>query len=817
MGALLWGELRRRWRSAAAIGVVLGIGFAAVLTAAAGALRTDTAFPRMLDATNAPQLLVSGANEDSVARQRLYDGLAEVRGVEQVAPFAGVGLVPMRVRHGAGTSMDACSNLAHDRRAWFAVGVPNVVEGRLPHPARSDEVLVTHSWADTFGARMGDELDLVRAGDGGVAGRITGDDGPVAHATVVGVGVLAAEVVPISDLDAVPRVIAGPAFLERHAPEDADRCYDGAFVVLARGALVDRVTADIDRMAEAAGGAFVQDLTGNYDEVRRAIQPQVTALWLFAAVAGLASLLVVGQLLGRQLRHSAGPAVPVWRALGVTKSQMKALVAAPSVVSAVIGTGVAVTGAVLLSSRFPIGPARLAETSRGLRGDWVHVGGGLLVALSAIAIGLATAVVMVEGGGRKVPVGRTARMTGLASKPAWILGLYLTADSGRGDRTVPTRSAIAGTALCIAAALSTVTFSRGLHELISEPTRYGRDWDVMIDASFGAVPVADVLDELGDDRSVAAIAGGRYGEVTVDGRRVPAVGLTDLVGTTFPALIEGRAPGRNDEIVLGKRSLAAVGGSVGDRVSVDTGAGPVDMTVVGTAAFPRLNHGSFSTLGLGVGAAMRAEAFPPKEVPDPSELPPDFDVDEFLGPDGHAYEFVTIRVRDRATAAERGAVVAAATRIRGPDLGVRMEQRPTAIDNYAAVSSTPAALAALLGFMAAATLAHLVVSVVRRRRRDLALCAALGMDRRQLSRAVVVQAVIVAGAALLVGLPLGVAGGRLAWTGFASDLGVGDQVRLPLGALALSVPAVTFGAVAVALVPAIVASRTPPVLDLRSE
>jgi hypothetical protein len=817
VGALLWGELRRRWRSAAAIGVVLGIGFAAVLTAAAGARRTDTAFPRMLDATNAPQLLISSANEDSVARQRLYDGLADVHGVEQVAPFSGVGLVPMRVQKGAGTSMDACSNLAHDRRAWFAVGVPNVVDGRLPHPDRSDEVLVTHSWAETFGSRPGDELDLVRSGEGGVAGRITGGDGPVARATVVGVGVLAAEVVPISDLDAVPRVVAGPAFLERHAPEDADRCYDGAFVVLAQGALIDGVTADIDSMAEPVGGAFVQDLTGNYDEVRRAIQPQVTALWLFAVVSALASLLVVGQLLGRQLRHTAGPSVPVWRALGVTKSQIRALVAAPSVVTAMVGTGVAVTAAVLLSSRFPIGPARLAETARGVRVDgWIHVGGGLLAAMTALAIGLATTALVVESGARKAPVGRTARMTAAASKPAWILGIYLTADSGRGDRTVPTRSAVAGTALCVAAALSTVTFSRGLHDLVSEPARYGRDWDVMLDASFGAVPVADVLDELGDDRSVAAIAGGRYGEVTVDGRRVPTVGLTDLVGTTFPALIEGRAPGRNDEIVLGKRSLAAVGRSVGDRVSVDTGTGPVDMTVVGTAAFPRLNHGSFSTLGLGVGAAMRAEAFPPKQLPDPSELPPDFELDEFLA-DGDAFEFVTIRVRDGATAAERGGVVAAATRIQGPDLGVLTEQRPTAIDNYAAVSSTPAALAALLGFMAAATLAHLVVSVVRRRRRDLALCAALGMDRRQLSQAVVVQAVIVAGAALLVGLPLGVLGGRLAWTGFASELGVADQLQLPLAALSLSVPAVIVGAVAVALVPAIFASRTSPGLNLRSE
>ena len=798
--------------------MLLGIGFAAVLTAAAGARRTGTAFPRMLETTNAPQLLVSSADEDGAERRRLYEGLAGIEGVRQVAPFAGVGLIPVSVRKGAGTAMDACSNLGVDRRAWFTVALPNVLAGRLPDAGRSDEILVTHAWAETFGVRVGDELELVRAPDGGAAGRVTAADGPVARARVVGVGVPAAEVVPVSDLDAVPRVVAGPAFLQRHAPDDEDQCYDGAAVVLAPGADVDRVTAAIDRTAGPRGGAFVQDLTVNYDEVRRAIQPQVTALWLFAAAAALASLLVVGQLLGRQLRNATGASVPIWRALGLTRSQIRALVAAPSVVTALVGAAVAVAGAVPLSSRFPIGPARLAETARGVRVDpWVHVGGGLLVALGALGIGAVTTAVVLDNRGWKAPVGRISRMTAATSKPALILGIYLTTDAGRGDRSVPIRSAVAGTALCVAAALSTVTFARGLHDLVTDPPRYGRDWDVMIDASFGAVPVANVLDELGDDRSVAAIAGGRYGEVTVDGKRVPTVGLTDLVGTTFPAVIEGRPPGRADEIVLGKRSLAAVRRSVGDRVSVDTGAGPVEMTVVGTAAFPRLNHGSFSTLGLGVGAAARAEAFPPKDLPDPAELPPDFELDAFLGPGGAAYEFVTIRMRDGASAADRSAVVAAASRLRGPDQGVRTEQRPTAIDNYAAVSSTPAALAALLGFMAAATLAHLVVSVVRRRRRDLALCAALGMDRRQLSRAVVVQAVMVAGAALLVALPLGVAGGRLAWTGFASELGVADNLRLPLVALALAVPAVIAGAAAVALVPAIVAARTPPALALRDE
>jgi ABC-type antimicrobial peptide transport system permease subunit len=110
-----------------------------------------------------------------------------------------------------------------------------------------------------------------------------------------------------------------------------------------------------------------------------------------------------------------------------------------------------------------------------------------------------------------------------------------------------------------------------------------------------------------------------------------------------------------------------------------------------------------------------------------------------------------------------------------------------------------------------------VVSVVRRRRRDLALFAALGMRRSQILSSVVIQAVLVAGVALVVGLPLGLAAGRVAWSGFAADLGVVDSLRLPWGALVLAVAVVAAGAALIALVPALVAARTRPALVLRSE
>ena len=819
MAVLLWGEIRRRWRSAAAVGLMLGLGFAAVLAAAGGARRTDTAFPRMLEATKAPHIFVSGASVDGAERRRLYDGIADIDGVERVGLIVGGGFVPTGVPEGAGTEMAACSNLSLDGVALYDLGRPNVVEGRLPDPDSTDEILVSQSWADTFGVGVGDQVRLVRSPDGGPVGEVTAADGPVVSARIVGIGVLVTQVVPVSDLEDTPAIVAGPGFVARHTREQSEQCYDGAMVRLASDADIGTGLAEIDAMAQHAGGAFIQDLSGNYVEVRRAIQPQVTALWLFAVTVAGATLLVTGQILARQLRHPTVAAAPVWRALGLTRAQVGLLVAAPSVVTGLVGAGLAVAGAVLLSSRFPIGPAHLAETARGASVDFpIVAGGGLLVVASALVIGAATAVAAVSRRARRPAVGLLTRMSRAASQPALSLGIHLATDSGRGESRVPLRSAAAGVSLCLATMMATVTFARGLHDLVSEPARYGRDWDVMIDAVFGLVPVSRVLEDLHGNDSVGAVAGGRYGEVTIDGTPVPTVGLTDLVGTTFPALLEGRPPSRDDEIVMGRGSLRAIGRSVGDRVTVDTGTGPVEMTVVGSAAFPRLNHGSFSTLGLGIGAMGRTGAFPRRDPTEEPDLPIDLDPGDFLGSDDSAFEFVTIRLRDGATSEDQQAVLQAASRMREElrlPIAIRTEQRPTAIDNYAAVTSTPFILAALLGLMAAATLGHLLVSVGRRRRQDLALCAALGMTRAQVARAVVVQAVLVAGASVIVGVPLGITGGKLAWTGFASGLGVVDDLSLPLLAIALMVPGVLASAAGVAVVPALTASRTPPAVALR--
>jgi len=72
-------------------------------------------------------------------------------------------------------------------------------------------------------------------------------------------------------------------------------------------------------------------------------------------------------------------------------------------------------------------------------------------------------------------------------------------------------------------------------------------------------------------------------------------------------------------------------------------------------------------------------------------------------------------------------------------------------------------------------------------------------------------------AALVVGVPLGVATGRVVWRAFASQLGVATAPAMPGAAIAVTVVGALVLAVVVAAVPARAAARITPADALRTE
>ncbi len=79
------------------------------------------------------------------------------------------------------------------------------------------------------------------------------------------------------------------------------------------------------------------------------------------------------------------------------------------------------------------------------------------------------------------------------------------------------------------------------------------------------------------------------------------------------------------------------------------------------------------------------------------------------------------------------------------------------------------------------------------------------------------QATTIAGIALLIGLPAGVAGGRWAWRYLATQLGVLPEPAVPLTTIIITIPAALVLANLIAAVPGHAAARTQPAAVPRTE
>jgi ABC-type lipoprotein release transport system permease subunit len=115
------------------------------------------------------------------------------------------------------------------------------------------------------------------------------------------------------------------------------------------------------------------------------------------------------------------------------------------------------------------------------------------------------------------------------------------------------------------------------------------------------------------------------------------------------------------------------------------------------------------------------------------------------------------------------------------------------------------------------TLAHVMITGVNRRRRDLAVLKALGFTRSQVLRVVSWEASALAAVALLAGMPLGVLAGRWAWIAFAGSAGVSRTPAIELPLVLLTVPATLLLASLIAAQPGWQAARIRPATVLRTQ
>lgn len=831
MAAILYrarAEMRTTWRSALSLAVLVALLAGTVLASVAGARRTVSAFPRMQAETEAPEVL-TGLLEGGIEESDTFrDALFARPEVAEASEIIGVPILPLRGsptadlvdEHGSFESRDLGLPLAASRGGWgdeFAR--PVVRSGRLPDRDAIDEVLVSTLMADRTGLQVGDVLEVVLADDAKLDDfrDATTDQGIPLHLRVTGTGTFSAEVIPVSDLDAQGVLLLPAAVADLVRRNHFEPFFSADVVDLEPGTDLAAFGRTMRELAAGLGagsdGLLFTDLQANSEQVQSAIEPLGVALNAFAAVVALMGLFVVGQAIARHTRIAPADAAAL-TAVGVGRGARVAVPVLRALAISVLGATGAVAAAIAASAWFPIGPARAAEPSSGVDVDAPVLLVGFAAVTLLVALSAAPGALLrtrVGHAASRPPRTPSAAMGRAGFGVAAVQGVRFALD--RANRDAPVRSTLTAAATATAFVLAAATFAAGLAALVDQPSRYGQGWDRLADGEFSPVAAPRLMTALDELPEVVGVGAGTYIEVELAGERVPGVAMQDLRGEAGLTVVDGRRAERAGEIALGDEVMRRAGVRVGDLVDVDTGSGPTPLRVVGRVLFPRMNRGSFNGTGLGLGAQIHPAEARPYDPTQDGEPPPGLTFADYeLG--GRYFNFLTIDIEgppSRVDAVLDGAVE------RFEVLSVTSQDPPTAISDLNRVRTVPVTLAGVLSLAAAAMLAHLLVSSVSARRRDLALLRTLGLRSRQVRAAVSWQAIVVALIATAIGVPLGLAVGRTAWRVFATDIGAPSPSTVPwLWVVLAPVVAVALAA-GVAAVPGWRASRIRPAAVLRGE
>ena len=516
-----------------------------------------------------------------------------------------------------------------------------------------------------------------------------------------------------------------------------------------------------------SSGLQMQNMDGEGLLVERSIHLQAVGWWLLAAVAGLAGIAVVGQILARQAAADAAD-YPVLRALGMSSGRLFMLGMTRVSAMAVVG-----------------GPHRSRSPSRCRR--WRRWGkrpspsrpracvsippcccGACWPCWSSWWRWLPGPCSPRPGGAGPLAAGRGEAG---ASRPSRVVAWLAQAGASAsvlvgargalersGREAVPTATVLLCTVLGTAALAGGIVFGASLTHLLITPRLYGVSYDFEI--SSDQLNVTPVLRTLLRDHRVSAITGGVEGPLRIANLTVDTLAGGSYKGPVLLTVTAGRYPSRPGQIALGAATLRQLGARIGSRIPVTIGRRTLPFTVVGTAVFPEFG----STGGLGTGAVMtlagyRAAACPAGVRTPGCPVVPDGILVRLAPGPGHA---AALSQMQRTYAASFAAPV-----------------KPASLVNFGQVVSLPLLLGLAVAVFGAATLLHFLLVTVARRRRQVGTLKALGFLRRQVAAAVTWQAETVAAFALVLGVPLGLAAGRFAWNLAASDFGVPSVVIAP--------------------------------------
>lgn len=788
-------DLRSRWLALLALGVLAGVTAGVALAALAGAVRTDTALDRLRSRERGADAIVF-ASQSGVAHPD-WSALASAPEVDTVAPWAlGFGAFEDPELQAAAGGF-AVIFTSVDGRYLHDTNRPVVVAGRMYDPDAPDEVVIDENVpADQLDVGDTFVFDAFGADQEPGSGAATG---PHLRLKVVGRVETLAQFLFVPD----GQIMASPALNERYG--DQMSSFENADVRLVHGGRdADWLQRTVNRVI--APGTPILDLADSARRVQTTTAVERTALLALAGAIAVVGLVLIGQALGRSASVVADDA-DVLRGIGMTSGQVAAAAVLPHLLTAGVAVVTAVATAVVASVWFPVGTAGRVDPDRGLQVTWRVLIPGvaalvllLLGATAALArLALRPARPAIGDGGRGL-VGRFRRVAPLSVG----MGATMALRTGAGRARVAVRPALVGAVVGVLGVTAAMTIDRGLDDAVAHPERAGVVWDLDVSplpSEYTATGIApDYLAAIDALPGVAHTTVADRVLLEVDGIGVPTVALRPPPAGGPPALslalTGGRAPDRPDEAAIGPHTAHQLGVGVGDTVTVGDDQRPY--RVVGEALFPSDVHSGFDdglwVTDAGLDAVVAAGGPQLRETVGRGvavNLAPGASVDRTLARLQQA-------VGDRTEAAEPAAV-------------------PPELANLRDVRTLPVLLAVFLAVVAVAALAHVLVTSARRRRREFAVLRALGVTGGWMRSVLNSQGSVVALVGLAVGVPLGIALGRVAWELVAERVPLTVHAPFSVLALVLVVPVTVLVANAAALWPGRRVARQRPAAVLRTE
>lgn len=770
----LWvrSDWRRRGASLLALSLLASVAFGVVSTVFAGARRTASSFDRLRAVTAAYDhgIAIDGPGTHPGAPQRdRYDDQTVER-IKRLPQSRAVGGYVSYIAGLANADWEFALVAPEDATVGHLIEHDRILHGRFPNVDRVDEVAINEASVDQAHVDVGDVLRVETLSPAQRLRLIAGDEhafehgplGPKLRLRVVGVLRGASDVVG----RASPAIYATPAF---------DRAYRGRVAYASRVLLVRRAPGTSPAaLHQAVSRLTSHNPLGVFDAAtedkpaRQTTRTLAVGLVAFALVAALASILVVGQAVAR---HASGAQSDQFSlaAIGFTRPQRIRGIVGTVVPIALLGALLAGAAATLASTLMPVGLARRIEPHPGVRFDPLATSAvALAVIIVVIGAGLLAAASLTRGDQRRHRNRRPSQLSmalgSAGAGPVLITGARLAFD--RRPPALPVRSALFGIGTAIAVVVAALTFSASLDRLANDHQRWGYGFDLMVDTTRNGT--AHLTRELAANHDLSGVSlfasAFTFAEHT---NGIRAYGLQPVHGTIGYALRSGVQPTGPDEVVVGPVTAHNLHLQVGQNMNVAVCPCTGDpakskmgqVRIVGTALFPEDDEGNFTNaLGFsGTGFKHHTGEFPD---------------------DTHAAVTITPGRNLANVARDLG------RRYPGQVSQYSYPSRPGEVENLIGLRRFPRVLAGFTALLGIAALQNVLVSTLRRRRREFATLRTVGLTPRQTSRCITWQSLSLTSVALTIGIPIGLLAGARTWAAATQHIGVATDPNEPTLAIA---------------------------------